>query len=394
MTVRARLIVLLSALLLILTVCGCGRYYEGEYTYITKHEETTELVASDTPYYVVHTYLGMNNALKSLISAAAETGTVRAVDYTGSVEDDVARVCQSVTREYPLGAFAVEYISTSVNRILSYDEVKFRITYRRTPEEIGGVRIAMNLGDMYTMMENAVRTGRNSLTVQISSLNVSERTLSAFMEEHYRRHPELLCSYPRLSMEFYPAEEAVSKIVRINFNYQEIQEESVARLIALTEKAEAVTSGFRELPQEEAALRCCIAVAESIHSISGRNTAFDALIDGTSGSEGCAMAYQLLCNTCGIDCQVVEGRAGGATRFWNIIKLDREYYHVDCFACIGAALKDGFLLNDNNLRLRYWWDVDKYPPCSGTKSGEEVVETYLQQERPEEEAARAPDENR
>lgn len=390
MTAILRRIALLTAFLLALTLCGC-RYYEGDYTYITKHEETTELVASETPYYVVHTYLGLNNALKSLISTAAETGTVRAVDYAGSVEDDVARVCQNMTREYPLGAFAVEYISTSVNKILSYDEVKFRITYRRTPEEIAGVRIAMNLGDMYTMMENALGAGRSSLTVQISSLNVTERVLSAFMEAHYRKHPELLSSYPRLGFEFYPAEEAVSKIVRININYPELREESVARLITLTDKADAITSGFGELSKEEAALRCCIAVAESIHSISSRNTAYDALINGNAGSEGCAMAYQLLCNTCGIDCQVVEGRAGGSTHFWNIIQLDRAFYHVDCFACIGASLKDGFLLNDNDLRLRYWWDVDKYPPCNGLLTGEEVAEAYLMQDQPEEEQKPAED---
>ena len=384
MTARSRLLALLLAVAFIVPLLGCGRYYEGDYTSITKHEETTELVASDTPYYVVHTYLGLNNALKSLISSAAETGTVRALDYTGSVEDDVARVCQNVTREYPLGAFAVEYISTSVNRILSYDEVKFRITYRRTPEEIGSVRIAMNLGDLYTMMENAVGAGKSSLTVQISSLNVSERILSAFMDSHYRRHPELMISYPKLGIEFFPAEEAVNKIVRINFNYQESHNESVARLLVLNNRAEMVTHGFRELPPEEAALRCCIAVAENIQSISGRNTAYDALINGTAGSEGCAMAFQLLCNTCGIDCLVVEGRAGGTARFWNIIQLEREYYHVDCFACIGAAPKDGFLMKDNDLRLRYWWDVDKYPPCNGSLNGEEVAATYLGTEEPAE----------
>ena len=389
MTARFRLTALLPALLVLFLLCGCGRYYEGEYTYITRHEETTELVASDSPYYVVHTYLGLNNALKTMISSAAETGTVRAVDYNGSVADDVARVCQTVTREYPLGSYAVEYVSTSVNRILSYDEVRFRIAYRRTPEEISSVRIAMNLGDMYTMMENAVGAGRNSLAVQISSLNVSERTLSEAMEEHYRRHPELLISNPRLSFEFYPTEEAVSKIVRVSFNYTEPQEESVALLISLTERAEALTAGFRELPKEEAALRCCLAVAECIQSISGQNTAYDAIIKGTAGSEGCAMAYQLLCNTCGIDCQVVAGRSGGSVRYWNIVHLDRAFYHVDSFACIGAAPTEGFLMSDNDLRLRYWWDVDKYPPCSGPLNGEDVVEAYLRPEEKEEETTSA-----
>ena len=97
------------------------------------------------------------------------------------------------------------------------------------------------------------------------------------------------------------------------------------------------------------------------------------------------MAYQLLCNSCGVECQVVEGRTGGATHFWNIVQLDQAFYHVDCFACIGASLKDGFLLSDNDLRLRYWWDVDKYPSCNGSLNGEEIAEAYLLQELPEDE---------
>ena len=106
-------------------------------------EEPGALVGdTEEPYYEVRTYVGMKNAVQSLISARAETGTIRVKDYSSSVQDDIARVCLDATRDYPMGAYAVEYISHSISRILGYDEVNLRISYRLTAEEMSAVRSA------------------------------------------------------------------------------------------------------------------------------------------------------------------------------------------------------------------------------------------------------------
>ena len=51
---------------------------------------------------------------------------------------------------------------------------------------------------------------------------------------------------------------------------------------------------------------------------------------------------------------------------------------MDTFACIGNPLAEGFLLSDDDIRLRYWWDVSKYPTCDGELSAQYALEAWLQ----------------
>ncbi len=367
----------LALLLSLALLCGCARFFEGEYVSVTKHQESVELMDSEGQYYEVRTYVGMKNALYSMISSAMETGTIRVTDYSGSVEDDISRACLDATRDYPLGAYAVDYISHTVNRILGYQEIGLRIRYRMMPEEIAAVRQAITPADLYTMLENSVLIGKTHVAVQISSLAVNEGSVTGCIENYYRKHPELLSSKPALEVTFYPEEGAVTKILDISLSYRDSRETAAERLSALDRIAAGCASECEGYPEEIAALLCCQTVAQSIQSVGQGDTAYDALVLGASGSEGCAMAFQLLCNRCGLDCQVIEGRAEGLVRCWNLIRLEDEYYHVDCLACVGSSVSEGFLLADADMVLRYWWDVDKYPSCSGSLSAKQVVDAYL-----------------
>ncbi len=312
-----------------------------------------------------------------MISSAMETGTIRVTDYSGSVEDDISRACLDATRDYPLGAYAVDYISHTVNRILGYQEIGLRIRYRMMPEEIAAVRQAITPADLYTMLENSVLIGKTHIAVQISSLAVTAGSVTGCIDNDYRKHPELLSSRPGMEVAFFPEESAVTKILDISFSYLDSRETAAERLSTLDRLAEDCAERCEGFPEEIAALLCCQTVAQAVQSAGAGNTAYDALVLGASSSEGCAMAFQLLCNRCGLECQVIEGRAEGLVRCWNLIRLEDAYYHVDCLACSGGSVSDGFLLADADMVLRYWWDVDKYPSCSGSLTASQVVDAYV-----------------
>ena len=372
---------LLSAALLL---CGCSSFYDGEYSSVTKHEEPGALVGdTDEQYYEVRTYVGMKNAVQSLISSRAETGTILLKDYSSSVQDDVARVCLDATRDYPMGAYAVEYISHSISRILGYDEVKLRISYRLTEEEMSSVRSASTLSDVYAMVDNAVESGQEQITIQTSSLSVKEQTLLDHLHNHYRAHPELLASEPKAVISFYPSEESIGKIVDFAFSYRMEREEAAQRLSELRPAAEEIVRSLEGMALPVKALYCCREVAVNVQSTVRGSTAYDALILGNADSEGCAMAYQLLCNLYGIDCRVAEGRMEGSIHYWNIISLDGAYYHVDSSACVGDSVAEGFLFSDSQMIPKYWWDVDKYPNCEGAITLQQVLDGILAQQSAE-----------
>lgn len=375
---------MMTALLTLLLLVGCSSFYDGEYSYVTSHEEPGALVGdTEEQYYEVRTYVGMKNAVQSLISFGAESGTIRVKDYSSSIQDDVARVCLDATKDFPMGAYAVEYISHSVSRILGYDEVKLRISYRLSPEEMSSVRSASTLTDVYSMVESAVESGLERLTIQTSSLSVKGQTLLDYLHNLYRSHPELLTYEPKAVISFYPSEESISKIVDFAFSYREDHEEAMERLAILNPAAEEIVLPFEGLTTQEKALYCCRDVALSVQNTRRGSTAYDTLILGTADSEGCAMAYQLLCNLCGVDCRVVEGRMDGSIHYWNIISIDREYYHVDCSACIDKPIAEGFLLTDIQMISRYWWDVDKYPACNGSLTVQQVMDVIMTRQNAE-----------
>jgi len=369
---KPRKALLLTAFLL-LFCCGCSRLYEGEYFHVTEVEET-EYYDSAERNYAVRTYVGMKNAVQSLISSAAETGTIRVMDYSGSVQDDIARICLDATREFPMGAYAVEYISQSVVRILGYDEVKLRFSYRVSAEEMAEVRNAITLGDFYGFLEHAAESGQNHAVIQISSSSLTIQNTIDYLRNFYRAHPERLSAEPDVSVSFYPSENNVTKIVEFDLSFPENHEISENKLEELIEVASQTVMPFQNLTEGEQALLCCQHVAESIMDPGRGRTAYDALITGYPDSEGCAMAYKLLSNLLNLDCLVVEGRYNGDTRFWNIVKVDGEYYHVDSFACFGKMNVETCLCSDAEMMPGYWWDVDRYPDCSGSMSIQNVMD--------------------
>ena len=155
----------------------------------------------------------------------------------------------------------------------------------------------------------------------------------------------------------------MQKIIEFSFDYRNSQELLLEMLSKLNSTAEELTREFRELPAAEAALYCVTALSDCIRLPSRGKTAYNALVEGFAGSEGCAMAYQLLCSLCGIPCQVVSGRMDGSPYYWNIITLDQESYHVDAYTCTRYGVEQGFLLSDSELSGNYWWEVDRYPAC-------------------------------
>ena len=56
---------------------------------------------------------------------------------------------------------------------------------------------------------------------------------------------------------------------------------------------------------------------------------YGALVEHDAVCQGIAMAFKMLCDEVDIPCIVVFGDAGGG-HAWNIVRIDRRFFHVDC----------------------------------------------------------------
>ena len=80
------------------------------------------------------------------------------------------------------------------------------------------------------------------------------------------------------------------------------------------------------------------------------NTVYGALVAGQAQCEGYALAYEYLCRKAGIECFTVTGTSpGGNAHAWNMVKLDGQWYHVDC------TWDDPILTPEDREFIRYYY---------------------------------------
>ena len=369
---------ILPSLIVLVLLCGCSRLAAGEYQVITEHVESGPSQETAGRIYEVHTYSGLKRAIQDLVNSNAEDGVVRAIEYTGIIRDDISKACLEVARSSPMGSYAVDYMTHTLTRILTYDEISLHIQYKLSPEEVSAVRSVSSLNDFYARIDEGLDSGTEFIALQIVTLALNDRSIKNYIANYYRQHPDTLLSQPDVSVSFYPAEEYVQKIITLNLDYHITADDRIEMLHRLQDEAKSLVRKISPAHPDGAALFCCMAVIDKLDRISSRGrTAYDVLINQTGSSEGCAMAYELLCSLCGIPCQVVSGRLNSETHYWNLIYLDQAYYHVDCSACIGHELTDGFLKQDSDLWGSYWWESELYPAAQGELNAETLMEEYM-----------------
>lgn len=366
-----RVLLLLIALLLL---CGCSRLAEGEYQVITEHVETSPNPETTGRFYEVHTYSGLKRAVQDLVNASAEDGIIRATEYSGVIRDDISKACLEVARSSPLGAYAVDYMTHAVTRILSYDEISIHIHYKLSQEEIRAVRSVSSLNDFWLRIDEGLDSGTEFLALQIVTLAVTDRGIRNYISNYYQQHPEMLLSLPDVNVSFYPSEEYVQKIITLSLDFHTSPEDRKTMIAELRKRAEDIVRSISPGRPEVSAMLCCMAVAGQMDRLFSRGrTAYDVLVSHSGNSEGCAMAYQLLCTMCGVPCQVVSGRLNSEPHYWNLIMLGDQYYHVDCSACVGRDLTDGFLKRDSDLWGSYWWESEHYPAAQGSLTAQMLL---------------------
>lgn len=183
---KKRILPLLLCGALVLSGCGLLRreytrtephsatYYEGDRRDVLRAEGRQDLV----------------NDLLLLVSAHDESGTVWLYDSEdGADASQLAQVaCDEVLQETPLGAYALEYLTYTVDEGgRGYTQLRFTAGYRRTAQQIKSIVHATNAAALRDLLQAAVENGGKELTVQVGSFDGSRQSVldsvAAFQQE-------------------------------------------------------------------------------------------------------------------------------------------------------------------------------------------------------------------
>lgn len=80
---------------------------------------------------------------------------------------------------------------------------------------------------------------------------------------------------------------------------------------------------------------------------------------------GYATTMRLLLQMMGIECKVIH--SSDLIHSWDLVKLDDEWYHVDCYSDADGALYRNFNLNDEQAEENHDWNHEFFPAATGVK---------------------------
>lgn len=337
---------------------------ERDYLSISKYDPVSESTGGPSSLRV-ESYQDLVNAVLFLVSKGEEHAVLNLYNYSAQdVESDLTRACLEVVQEDPLGSYAVDYIKHDYSLIVSYYEVNIHITYRRTPEQVASIVSVTGSSAIRRELRKTLTSFSPGAVLRISYFAEDEEYLLKLVRQAYYDAPSAALGMPEVNISRHP-DTGYQRIVEITLTYPENTETLMRCSQELKELAPTL------VPEGSTALSLydTILTDLTITDDTEPSSAYDALVNKMAGSEGLALAYQLLCDQARIDCTVVQGTLNGLPHFWNIISEDGQTYrHVDLSANL-FSLTDDELVNADI----YEWTRIEYPACRPVLSDEEIL---------------------
>lgn len=359
-------------LVMLFGLAGCSVLYEREYT--SQHPYEAESTAPEgngpaAPVSSITNYSSLKQAILQLVSERAESAELQFQNYDGNISQDISTACWEVKSSTALGAFAVDYISYDLSRIVSFYQAEIYITYKRSADQIAAVESVYTVSDLSEKLAQALRDNRSYLVLEVTVASATADTVMQAAEAAYHADPMTCPVLPEVDVGIYP-ESGVSRIMEITLSYGLDGETMDAMRRELQTAVEAMTrwvapqgaASGEMLSEHDRVQGVHMYVADNcrLNRTAGA-TARDALVGGSADSEGLAMALMAGCQALDVDCSLVFGRLAGMDHVWNMVTVDGKTYHVDVSG--GTPV---FLMGDEALWGDYWWDTSLYPPCPET----------------------------
>ena len=312
------------ALCCVLLCSGCTAMLERNYSSSAAHVDYSG--TEDSSILRAESYQALVNSLLYFVGEHIGGGIIRLYNYTGNVEADLARACNEITEEDPLGSFAVRSIDYESTRILTYYEVKFRILYQRTAVEVAEIRAVSGQSGIRQELKRITDSHLPHSTMRTAYFSGDSSLVSHLFWLSFYGSPASAVEAPEFSAAFYP-ESGTQRILDLKIGWPLSSDELKEYGNALHQAATALIpddppadTGYT-IQDLASMLREVV-----VYDPSGSHTALDALTDIPTNDLGVLLALEYLCQQEGIEVSVVSDTTG--TQMWLIVSTPSGYRHL------------------------------------------------------------------
>ena len=366
-----KLISVICAVVLMLGLTGCSALYSNSY-YSEQDFQGNEKIDLDADVRVVQNYSELRRLVFGMVNNHTETTELVFSGYTGNVVSDIASVCNAVKNESSFGAYCVDYISYDLRQIVSSYEAVISISYLYSSEELQILQTTSNLDSFAELLAQALEQGDTKLVVRVNNGIADAESVGELMEHTARNHPLKISYIPKFNVRIFDGNTS-QKIYDVSIQYDEsINNE--ARIQKMNEVISTFLSELQGGSEEKRIAEASVILGDHCTiSEEGGNTAYDALIDCAADSRGIACAFKALCDRMGVECIVVSGRMEKLAHFWNIVKIEDAYYHMDISLLNILGGEGSLFLTDTEKQANCWWNQSEYPECDGELTYDSVI---------------------
>ena len=357
---------ILCLLLCFLLLTGCSRFgglVPHELAWTTPHV-STEDGAEETEALEASSFSELKTAIRSFVENHVEHGLIRVRNYSGDVEEDLSRAAYTVSREEPLGAYAVDYMTHDCTLIVSYYEIKVDITFRKTAQELAAILPAGSSGEAVKQIGEAVAAYEPTLVLSLLTRN--EPDYAKTVQEYYEQNPDSCMALPEVKVQSYP-QTGTKRIVELQFTYPEptLTLRNMERAVRESLSAASIYVRYRFEAREKLELLFTY-LAERFAYQAGESATpiYSALCEGIASAQSMSAVWKLLCDRVGIECLTVHGFHGSQNYDWNMVCLDNVWYHTDI---LEDAISGTLHLRYDEDMADYYWDMEALPSCPAPK---------------------------
>lgn len=344
----------LALVLALALLSGCG-WMDGSYVSVTPHQVGLGQTGEGA-VHAVRNYTELRGMLIGMIDSGTEEALFSLAEYPREeVSEDLLRAVDYVQGIYPVGAYAVETIDYNFGTGLGASALSVDITYRRSRAQIEGIRTVRWISGAKKEVEDALDQFADTLVLQIAGYQ--ETDFSAMILDYAQQNPDRVMEVPRVSVRTFP-DQGETRVVELSFHYRTDRSE----LRAMREQVQPVfssaalyVSGGAGEWTKFSQLYTFLTERSEYTAGSTITPAWSLLCQGVGDSRAFSQVYAAMCSRIGLEARVVSGRCGGELHWWNLVRIDGSWYHLDLMT------DKRFAPRTDELMTGYEWDRTAYP---------------------------------
>ena len=344
-------------LLLCLLLSGCANVFDGHYVSITPYEGQQ----ADTQNQAVAAanYDQLCSALRAFTNSGSTTGVISVAHYDqGIVRQDMTKAISKIRSEDPITAYAVDSIQFEVGSNAGKPAIALEISYIHDLVEIKKIRHVEQMEDAKTEISQELTKCSTGVVLYVE--NFEQRDIAQWVEDYGAQYPEAVMEIPTTTVNVYP-QEGSARVVELKFTYQNNRDslrsmqEQVSPIFA---SSVLYVSGSSEPREKFSQLYAFLVERFENYSLKTSMTpTYSLLMHGVGDAKAFATVYAAMCRQAGLECMVLSGTRNGEAWYWNVIKDEDIYYHLDLLQC---RENKGFHTRTDDQMDGYVWDYSAH----------------------------------